>query len=127
MPDKKLEPKQLEIYKKALLKIKENTIHDIKNMTVVNSADHKDNVGDVSGHAIHLADVATDMYDREFNLGLASNDRELLNRVEAALKRIQEKNFGICSVCKKTIQPARLKAIPYTETCVKCQEQLEKK
>lgn len=114
-------------FKKVLLGIKENLVHDIKNMAAVNSADNKDKTGDVSGHSMHIADVATDMYDREFSLGLASNERELLGRIEAALKRINEKNFGSCVVCKKPIAAARLKALPYVETCVKCQEQLESK
>ncbi len=127
MVDKKKTPKNFDQFKKVLLKIKENIVHDIKNMNAVNSADHKDNVGDVSGHAMHIADVATDMYDREFNLGLASNDRELLNHVESALKRIQDKTYGLCTVCKKPVAAARLKALPYTETCLKCQEALEAK
>jgi len=116
-----------EQFKKVLLVMKETIVHDIKNMAAVNSADNKDKTGDVSGHSMHIADVATDMYDREFSLGLASNDRELLNRIEAALKRISEKNFGQCTVCKKPIAAARLKALPYVETCLKCQEELEKK
>jgi DnaK suppressor protein len=74
-----------------------------------------------------MADVATDMYDREFNLGLASNDRETLARVNEALGRIDDGEYGMCSACKKPIAVARLKAIPYVETCVKCQENLESK
>lgn len=120
MVEKKIDKKS-EQYKKLLLKIKETTIHDIKNM---NANAPEDNPGD-SGHALHIADVATDMYDREFNLGLASNDRELLYRVDLALKRIEQSDYGKCNVCKKPIPSARLKAIPYVETCVKCQEELE--
>ena len=116
-----------EQFKKVLLKNKENIGHDIKNMAAVNSANNKDNGGDVSSHSMHIADVATDMYDREFSLGLASNDRELLNRIDAALKRISDKTFGLCTICKKPIAAARLKALPYAETCLKCQEQLETK
>jgi DnaK suppressor protein len=127
MPDKKMEKKQLELFKKSLLKIKEDIVHDIKNMNSVNSVDNKDVMGDISGHALHMADVATDMYDREFTLGLASNDREILNKIEDALKRLGDKSFGLCIRCKKPITLARLKAIPYVETCLKCQEQLEKK
>lgn len=127
MPDKKMDKKNLELFKKLLLKIKEDIVHDIKNMNSVNSVDNKDVMGDISGHALHMADVATDMYDREFTLGLASNEREILSRVEGALKRITDKSFGLCSNCKKSIAAARLKAIPYTETCVKCQEEMEKK
>lgn len=126
MPDKKMNKKQLEVYRKLILKMKENILYDIKNMTAAESGSAKDSSVDVSSHALHMADVATDMYDREFNLGLASNDRELLNRLEEALQRIQERTYGHCTDCKKIIPVARLKAIPYTEYCLKCQEKLEK-
>ncbi len=127
MPDRRLDKKTLVVYKKLLLKIKEETLNDIKQMASDNSAAHKDTSGDVSGHALHMADVATDMYDREFSLGLASNDRELLYKVEGALKRIEDHSYGLCTECDKTITAARLKAIPYVETCLKCQEKLEAK
>ena len=127
MPDKKLEKKRMEAYRRQLMEVKEEILHDIKNMNAVNSAEGKESQGDVSGHALHMADVATDMYDREFNLGLASNDRELLNKIEKALRRIDENEFGVCISCKKPIKEARLKAIPYAETCLKCQEELEDK
>lgn len=127
MAGKKLDKKQLEFFKKELLRVKEDILHDIKNMASVNSANAKESVADVAGqHGMHMADVATEMYDREFNLGLASNDRELLKRTESALKRIEEKVFGHCSQCKKSIPDVRLKAIPYVETCLKCQEEIEK-
>jgi len=127
MAVKKLDKKQIEGFKGELLKLKEKIIYDIKNMISINSADGSENGNDSSGgHGLHLADVATDMYDREFNLNLASNDRELLNKIDGALKRIEEKNFGVCSSSKKSIPSVRLKAIPYTETCLKCQEELEK-
>jgi len=128
MPNTKvMDKKQLEDFRRQLIDLKEKVLHDIKNMSAVNSADHKDTTGDVSGHALHMADVATDMYDREFNLGLASNDRELLFKIEGALKRVDGKIYGLCSQCKKLIPMVRLKAIPYVETCLKCQEELEKK
>src|SRR3989344_5467582 len=124
MPDKKMDKKQLELYSKLLLKLQETIVHDIKNMSAVESSSAKDSSVDVSSHALHMADVATDMYDREFNLGLASNDREPLSRLEAALKRIHDKHYGHCTGCKKSIPAARLKAIPYTEYCLKCQEKM---
>jgi DnaK suppressor protein len=120
--DKKFEP-----YRKILLEIKEQVQDDLKVMNDENTNTNGNGAGDVSGHALHMADVATDMYDREFNLGLASNDRETLARVGEALQRIDEGNYGLCTTCKKAIASARLKAIPYVETCVKCQEELETK
>lgn len=124
MPNK-LDKKELLLYKKILSEIKEKIVSEIKKISDDASTPSKDTSGDVSGHALHMADVATDMYDREFSLGLASNDRELLSKVEQALKRIQEKTFGTCEECHKVIAIARLKAIPYAQLCLKCQEKHE--
>lgn len=121
---KKLDKKKLDSYKKALLKIKEEMVHDINNMSH-NPVTADGESHDVSGHVQHMADVATDMYDREFSLGLASNEREVLYKVDLALKKIGDKSFGICSECESPIAEQRLKAIPYVETCLKCQEKIE--
>ncbi|HOW35891.1 MAG TPA: TraR/DksA family transcriptional regulator [Candidatus Omnitrophota bacterium] len=124
MPNK-LDKKDLLFYQKVLSEIKEKIVSEIKKISSDASTPSKDTSGDISGHALHMADVATDMYDREFSLGLASNDRELLSKVELALKRIQEKTFGACEECHKPIAAARLKAIPYAQLCLKCQEKHE--
>ena len=123
---KKINPK-FEPYKKLLMKIKEQTTGDIRGLSDENTGSGNDRGGDVSGHALHMADVATDMYDREFTLGLAANDRELLHQVNEALERIEEGNYGLCNTCKKAIPATRLKAIPHAQTCLKCQELLESK
>jgi len=123
---KKINPK-LEPYRKLLLKIKDQITGDIRGLSDENVGSGNDRGGDVSGHALHMADVATDMYDREFTLGLAANDRELLYNVNEALERIDEGSFGLCVTCKKAIPATRLKAIPHAQTCLKCQELLESK
>jgi len=125
MTFKKLDKKKLESYKKDLHKLKESHVSDIKNMA--HNTSSTEDSGDVSGHVLHMADVATDMYDKEFNLGLASVEREVLAKIDKALKRISEQTYGQCLHCEKSIPAARLKAIPYVETCLKCQEELENK
>ena len=121
---KKINPK-LEVYRKLLLKTKNQIAGDIHNLSNDNAGSGNDRGGDVSGHALHMADVATDMYDREFALGLAANDRELLVSINEAMARIENGTFGICLGCKKSIAATRLKALPYAETCLKCQEKIE--
>ncbi len=123
---KKINPK-FEPYLKLLLKTKEQILGDIKNLSNDNVGGGSDRGGDVSGHALHMADVATDMYDREFTLSLAGNDRELLHQLDEALNRIKDGSFGVCIGCKKSIPVTRLKAIPHAQTCMKCQEQIESK
>jgi RNA polymerase-binding protein DksA len=121
---KRLDPK-FEPYKKLLLKAKEQIIGDIRQLSNDNSESNNDRSGDISGHALHMADVATDMYDREFLLGLASNDRKLLYKIDEALTRMEDGTYGFCIVCKKPIPSVRLKAIPQVRACLKCQEKLE--
>ena len=123
---KRTNPK-FEPYKKFLLKTKEQITGDIRGLSDDNNGSGNDRGGDVSGHALHMADVATDMYDREFTLGLAATDRELLYQVNEALGRIDDGNYGLCIICKKPIPTTRLKAIPHAQTCLKCQESRESK
>ncbi len=125
MPDK-FDAKKLDFFKKSLQLMKSQIVGDIKSMFDENKGDQSDK-GDISGHAMHMADVATDMYDREFNLSLASNDRELLQRIEDALNRIEKGTYGFCLKSGKKISEQRLKAVPYAEYCLDVQEEMDKK
>ena len=120
--------KELNEFKKLVLKRKEEINDEIKHIsddTLKKS--QKDASGDISGYTYHMADVATDNYDREFSLGLASSDRQSLYELEDALKRIDDGSFGICEDCKRLITKVRLKAVPQARLCVKCQEKREKR
>jgi DnaK suppressor protein len=55
----------------------------------------------------------------------SSQRRTLLRLVEAALERISNGSFGICVGCGEEIQIRRLKALPWTQFCLQCQEELE--
>ncbi|VAW49624.1 hypothetical protein MNBD_GAMMA03-280 [hydrothermal vent metagenome] len=122
---KKMDKKKLDQYKQVLLKLKWEFSHDINNMSK-NTGSSVNDSSDISGHVQHMADVATDMYDREFTLGLASNEREVLHKIDGALKRIDDgEGYGVCVECEKSVPVARLKAIPYVETCLQCQEKIE--
>lgn len=125
---KKLTKKELKEFKKLILKRKEEVIDDIQHISEDTlKKSQKEASGDISGYSYHMADVATDTYDREFSLGLASNGREILYGLDDALKRIEEGVFGICEDCKSVIAKTRLKAVPWARYCVKCQEKKEKK
>jgi RNA polymerase-binding protein DksA len=125
---KKYAKKDLLEFKKIVLKKKEEILAEIKHISEDTlKKTQKDASGDISGYTYHMADVATDNYDREFSLVLASNERELLYALDEALKKIEEGTFGICEDCKSLIAKNRLKALPYAILCVKCQSKKEKK
>ncbi len=51
--------------------------------------------------------------------GIARSELEQINE---ALARIEQNEYGICTVCKKTISSERLEAIPFTDHCIDCAE-----
>jgi RNA polymerase-binding transcription factor DksA len=51
---------------------------------------------------------------------------ERVNRLSAALDRLNEGEYGTCVECGEPISPARLHAVPEVETCVRCQDRLER-
>ncbi len=123
---KKMSAKDLAYFKKMLLKFKEDITEQVKHISDnALKKSQKEASGDISGYTLHMADVATDTYDREFSLDLAANERERLYEIEDSLKRIEEKIFGICEKCSKPINKTRLKALPYTRMCLRCQQGLD--
>ena len=124
---KRFNAKELKEYRERLLNLKEDILAQIREKsedTLMKS--QKDMSGDISGYGIHMADVASDNYEREFNLGLVSNERKFVFEIEDALKRIEDKTYGICQACNKPIGKTRLKAVPHAKNCKKCQEKIEK-
>lgn len=65
------------------------------------------------------ADAGTFTFERERDLSIENNVRDLLGKVERALGRMDEGTFGLCSRCGKPIEKARLKALPYVDLCLK--------
>ena len=66
----------------------------------------------------HLADTASETYEREFDEGLEEDAQDQLREVEAALQRIEDGTYGTCSVCGKKIPVERLEAVPWTTLCI---------
>jgi len=71
-------------------------------------------------------DLASDERDREINFILNDREREKLLAIDESLQRIADKTYGICESCEGEIQLGRLKILPFTRLCVKCQEENEK-
>ncbi len=81
--------------------------------------------GDLSSMPIHMADIGTDNYEQEFALGLMDSERKLLQEINDALMRIQDKIYGICEGTQKLIQKARLEAKPWARYCVEYARMME--
>lgn len=72
------------------------------------------------------ADAGTFTFERERDLSLGNNIRDLLDKVESALKRMDAGTYGECERCGKPIDKARLKALPYAVLCIDCKKAEER-
>jgi RNA polymerase-binding transcription factor DksA len=77
-----------------------------------------DMAGDV-GLDDESADAGTATFEREKDLSIEQNVRDLLDKIARALKRVDEGTFGICERCGKPIEKPRIKALPYVDLCIK--------
>jgi RNA polymerase-binding protein DksA len=74
----------------------------------------------------HLADLASATFDRELDLGLEEDAEEILSAIDAALQRIDEGTYGICTSCGAPIGAERLRAMPYATLCIDCKRREER-
>ncbi|MDQ3210862.1 MAG: TraR/DksA family transcriptional regulator [Actinomycetota bacterium] len=65
------------------------------------------------------ADAGTATFEREKDLSIENNVRDLLAKIDRALARIDEGSYGTCERCGKPIEKARIKALPYVDMCIK--------
>src|SRR5512145_323532 len=73
-----------------------------------------------------IYDLASSERERELSLLLGDRDREKLNEITEALRRIEDGSYGYCEECGERIGIGRLKAMPFTQLCVECKSRLEK-
>ncbi len=74
----------------------------------------------------HLAETATVTLDREIDYTLEENAAHVLAAIDAALERIDQGTYGICSTCGRPIDTERLQALPYASQCIDCKRRDER-
>src|SRR6185503_10452678 len=110
--------KESKVFYDLLLKKKAELLKGIEHIANDNlKTSQRDAAGDLSAYSLHMADVASDNYEREFSLQLADGEQKLLARINSAIERIDGDTFGQCELCEKKIAKARLKIVPYAELC----------
>ena len=65
-------------------------------------------------YSMHPADAATDSFDRDLVLGLATFEQDGVYEIDAALKRLEDGTYGVCELTGQQIPWNRLEAIPWT-------------
>ncbi len=73
-----------------------------------------------------LADQAAALELQRIKSALSSLERQKLQNIDNALKKIEEGTYGICAECGELIDEKRLMIKPFAIYCVKCREKKEK-
>ena len=120
---KKLPKQELKFYRALLLKYRDKVGGGLSYIaeTTLNKS-QRDASGDLSGYSYHMADMASDDYEREFSLGRATDEQKILYLIDEAMKRVEDGTYGSCLQCGKSISSRRLAALPYSELCIDCQK-----
>jgi len=120
-------PTKWKKYYKLLLELRDHVKEELAlhtSETLKQSS--KDNSGDLSGYGSHQADAGTETFDRDFALGILSNEQDALNEIEEAIYRIKDGTYGVCEETGKPINKQRLTVVPFTRFSLEGQVAFEK-
>jgi DnaK suppressor protein len=85
----------------------------------------RDRGGDGAGD--DQADAGAKTFEREHEMSLANNSRDLLAQVQRALARLEVGTYGVCESCGNPIGKDRLLAAPRATLCMACKQREERR
>jgi DnaK suppressor protein len=77
-------------------------------------------LGSAQGFGKRIGDGTTEAISRLTDIGVGQSLESTLARIERALSKLDEGNYGACDVCGKPIGRARLQAMPDSVMCLNC-------
>ncbi len=81
---------------------------------------------DKRGVTTHMADISSDNTRHEMELQMLTEEGNVLQLIEDAIKRLIDGEYGKCQECSQMISEGRLKVRPYAIFCIKCKERHER-
>ncbi len=114
-------------FRELLVQERERVQHAIEYLEKETAVSLEDESGETaSGVDNHLGDTASVTLDREVDYTLNENSEQVLAAIDAALARIEDGAYGICTECGKQIAPERLEAMPWASLCIDDQRKRER-
>ena len=84
-------------------------------------ADAADGTGD------DQADTGSKRLEREQEMSVNANTRELIDQTVRALRRLDDGTYGVCESCGAAIRAGRLRAYPRATKCIACKQAEERR
>ena len=95
------------------------------NLAEVELHDLMRDAGDGAGN--DQADVGSTTFERDHEMSLANNARDMLAQTERALARIEDGSYGVCESCGEPIGKMRVMAFPRATLCLSCKQREERR
>ena len=111
--------------KRELEKIKKE-LHKRKKELLGGALESRDN--DLQSHRENLldsGDVASQEVTQSFKIRIREREEKLLKKIDSALERLEEGEYGTCEDCGQAIEVKRLMARPVTTLCITCKSRQE--
>ncbi len=122
MSAKKYNKTQLKKFKRILLDEREKVIEDFDFQKSELHQTITDGSGELSSATYHMADVGTDMQEREKSSMFAHRQAKYLSDIDDSLERLEDGIYGVCIICGDLIEEGRLLAVPIAKYHVSCKE-----
>ena len=108
---------ELEYFKQIILKKRADADEEL--LTLQRTLrESMENSSDESAYSFHMADAGTDAQEREKTYMLFNRTKKFVKYLDNALKRIENKTYGVCKVTGKKISKGRLEAVPHTQLSI---------
>lgn len=115
-PVKPLSKKDLEAIRKQLMEQRGDVIEAMR----------RNRAEEITSDTGDEADQAAASMDRDLRFELSDTERNTLDQIEGALRKMDKGTYGLCEQCREAIETLRLKALPFARYCIRCQTGSEK-
>ena len=122
-----LRDEELEHFRRLLLEKRSETAENARMLREVGErqSGRSDQTGDLSSVPTHPADEGMDAHLQEINLDLMEQEMVLLERIDEALSRIDDKTYGLCLATGRPIARERLEAQPWARYSMEYEKGLD--
>ncbi len=108
---------ELEYFRDIIIKKRDEAEKELESLQS-SLRDSMENASDESAYSFHMADAGTDAQEREKTYMLFNRTKKFVRYLDDALKRIDNKTYGVCKVTGKKISKGRLEAVPHTQLSI---------
>ena len=108
---------ELHSQRDKLVKLIEDAEHDLQGLMR--------DAGDGAGH--DQADMGATSFERDHELTVVNNERDMVAQIDRALGRIDDGTYGVCESCGQPIGKMRLMAFPRATLCMSCKQREERR